>query len=83
MTELVLKIFDDELVVGHVGNQPCEGDRVHERVVLVVDVKDKEAVDEQIGRVFDIHVAVRNTACVVRQSKLVETSGCVGGTCER
>lgn len=83
MTELVLKIFDDELVVGHVGNQPCEGDGVHERVVLVVDVKDKEAVDEQIGRVFDVHVAVRNTACVVRQSKLVETSGCVGGTCER
>ncbi len=69
VTELLLKIFDDELVVRHVGNQPCEGGSVHKRDVLVVDVKDKEAVDEEIGCVFDIHVSVRNTACVVRRSK--------------
>ncbi len=45
--------------------------------MLVVDVKDKEAADEQVGRIFEIHVSVRNTARVVRQSKLVETRDCV------
>lgn len=82
VTELFLKIFDDELVVRHVGNQPCEGESVQERDVLVVDVKGKEAVDEQIGRMLDIHVSVRHTACVVRQLKQAIVWK-VGSTCER
>ena len=62
VTELVFKVFDDELVVRHISNQPDECQGVHGGGMFVVDVKSEEAVDEEIGGMLDEFVAVRDAA---------------------
>ena len=60
--ELLLEVLDDELVVRHVCDQSDERQGVHQGVVLVVDVKGEEAVDEEVGGVLGPLVAMGDTA---------------------
>ncbi len=58
MTELIFKVFDNELVVRHICDQSDECKGVHGCGMFVVDVKREEAIDEQIGGMLDKFVAV-------------------------
>ena len=89
--ELLLEVLDDELVVRHVCDQSDERQGVHQGVVLVVDVKGEEAVDEEVGGVLGPLVAMGDTAgqevanvgTGLREKQGVKLAGWGGGTCGR
>jgi hypothetical protein len=85
MAELVLEVFDDKVVVRHVGDQADECEGVHEGCVVAVDVESKESVDKKVGRVNNPFVAVGDAAgssgCCMRLTRWNKMRALI--TCER